>query len=105
MNPVTPTQDQLGLPLRDLRVSVTDRCNFRCRYCMPRETFGPGFRFLPRAEILGFEEITRAVEAAEWRTSLQTQQAACARARGPTSLWWSMARSSRRTWHPGPLPG
>ena len=64
MNPVTPTQDLLGRPLRDLRVSVTDRCNFRCRYCMPRETFGPGFRFLPRAEILAFEEITRVVEAA-----------------------------------------
>jgi cyclic pyranopterin phosphate synthase len=64
MNPVTPTQDLLGRPLRDLRVSVTDRCNFRCRYCMPKETFGPGFRFLPRAEILAFEEITRVVEAA-----------------------------------------
>ena len=59
-----PTRDRLGRPLRDLRVSVTDRCNFRCRYCMPKETFGPGFRFLPRAEILSFEEITRVVEAA-----------------------------------------
>ena len=46
-------------PLRDLRVSVTDRCNFRCRYCMPRELFGPGFAFLPSSEILSFEEITR----------------------------------------------
>jgi cyclic pyranopterin phosphate synthase len=45
--------------MRDLRISVTDRCNFRCRYCMPREVFGPEFRFLPRAEILTFEEITR----------------------------------------------
>jgi len=61
---VTPTRDLLGRPLRDLRVSVTDRCNFRCGYCMPKETFGPGFRFLPRAEILTFEEITRVVEAA-----------------------------------------
>ena len=50
--------DRLGRPLRDLRVSVTDRCNFRCRYCMPREVFGPGFEFLPRDEILSFEEIT-----------------------------------------------
>lgn len=50
-------QDRFGRPLRDLRVSVTDRCNFRCRYCMPQEVFGPGFRFLPRAEVLTFEEI------------------------------------------------
>src|SRR3954467_13550390 len=52
-------QDQLGRQLRDLRISVTDRCNFRCRYCMPREAFGPNFAFLPRAEILSFEEIAR----------------------------------------------
>jgi cyclic pyranopterin phosphate synthase len=45
--------------LRDLRISVTDRCNFRCSYCMPRSVFGPGFRFLPAAEILSFEEIAR----------------------------------------------
>ena len=51
--------DRLGRPLRDLRISVTDRCNFRCRYCMPREVFGPDFAFLPRSEILSFEEITR----------------------------------------------
>jgi cyclic pyranopterin phosphate synthase len=51
--------DVLGRPLRDLRVSVTDRCNFRCTYCMPREVFGRDFAFLPRAEILTFEEIER----------------------------------------------
>ncbi|MGH7621049.1 MAG: radical SAM protein, partial [Gemmatimonadaceae bacterium] len=51
--------DQRGRPLRDLRISVTDRCNFRCRYCMPREVFGADFAFLPRSEILTFEEITR----------------------------------------------
>ena len=51
--------DRLGRPLRDLRISVTDRCNFRCRYCMPREIFGPDHAFLPRAEILTFEEIER----------------------------------------------
>jgi cyclic pyranopterin phosphate synthase len=45
--------------MRDLRISVTDRCNFRCRYCMPRETFGESFQFLPRSEILTFEEIAR----------------------------------------------
>ena len=54
-------RDRLGRPLRDLRLSVTDRCNFRCRYCMPREVFGPDFAFLPREEILRFEEMTRVV--------------------------------------------
>ena len=53
--------DTLGRPLGDLRVSVTDRCNFRCRYCMPREQFGPNHAFLPRAELLTFEEIARVV--------------------------------------------
>jgi len=53
--------DTLGRPLRDLRVSVTDRCNLRCSYCMPADVFGPGYAFLPRAEILTFEEITRVV--------------------------------------------
>ena len=51
--------DRFGRPLRDLRISVTDRCNFRCRYCMPREVFGADFEFLPRDEILSFEEIAR----------------------------------------------
>ncbi len=54
-----PPRDRLGRPLGDLRVSVTDRCNFRCRYCMPREVFGRDHEFLPRAEILTFEEIAR----------------------------------------------
>ncbi len=51
--------DRLARPLRDLRISVTDRCNFRCTYCMPREVFGADFRFMPRAELLTFEEVTR----------------------------------------------
>ncbi len=55
--------DTLGRPMRDLRVSVTDRCNFRCVYCMPKEVFGRDHAFLPRAEILDFEEIERAVRA------------------------------------------
>jgi len=49
--------------LRDLRISVTDRCNFRCRYCMPREVFGPDFAFAPRDDLLTFEEIARLVRA------------------------------------------
>jgi cyclic pyranopterin phosphate synthase len=55
--------DRRARPLLDLRVSVTDRCNFRCRYCMPREHFGSGHVFLPRSEILDFEEIARVVSA------------------------------------------
>jgi cyclic pyranopterin phosphate synthase len=55
----SPLLDTLGRPLGDLRLSVTDRCNFRCRYCMPRERFGKDHEFLPRAELLSFEELTR----------------------------------------------
>src|SRR5438067_2560871 len=51
--------DALGRPLRDLRISVTDRCNFRCTYCMPREVFGKDYAFLPHEALLSFEEITR----------------------------------------------
>ena len=51
--------DTLGRRLRDLRISVTDRCNFRCAYCMPREVFGRDYEFLERAELLTFEEIER----------------------------------------------
>ena len=58
--PLIPV-DRLGRRFADLRVSVTDRCNFRCPYCMPREVFGPGYEFLPRSAILSFEEIVRVV--------------------------------------------
>ncbi|MBL8305516.1 MAG: GTP 3',8-cyclase MoaA, partial [Rubrivivax sp.] len=51
--------DTLGRPLRDLRISVTDRCNFRCSYCMPKEVFDPQYKFLPQSSLLSFEEITR----------------------------------------------
>ena len=51
--------DTLGRPLRDLRISVTDRCNFRCNYCMPSEIFGKDYAFLPQSSLLSFEEITR----------------------------------------------
>src|SRR5437868_1817301 len=56
-----PLADALGRPLHALRISVTDRCNFRCGYCMPKEIFGKDYQFLPRAEILTFEEIERLV--------------------------------------------
>ncbi len=51
--------DALGRPLRDLRISVTDRCNFRCSYCMPKEVFDKDYPYLPHASLLTFEEITR----------------------------------------------
>jgi cyclic pyranopterin phosphate synthase len=56
---VTSVRDTLDRPLRDLRISVTDRCNFRCVYCMPKEVFGRDYRFLPRRDLLTFEEIER----------------------------------------------
>lgn len=57
--PLTQIPDALGRPLRDLRISLTDRCNFRCTYCMPRERFGSEHAFLPRSHLLRFEEIER----------------------------------------------
>ena len=56
MEPIT---DKFGRPIRDLRISVTDRCNFRCSYCMPKEIFGDDYVFLPKSELLSFEEIER----------------------------------------------
>ncbi|RZL31827.1 MAG: radical SAM protein, partial [Rubrivivax sp.] len=58
-----PLADALGRPLRDLRISVTDRCNFRCGYCMPKQVFDKHHEFLPHAELLSFEEITRLARA------------------------------------------
>lgn len=52
-------RDTRGRQIRDLRISVTDRCNFRCTYCMPKEVFGPDYEFLARSQLLSFEEITR----------------------------------------------
>ena len=61
MSTQSPIQlgDAFGRPLRDIRISVTDRCNFRCPYCMPAELYGDAYEFLPRSEILSFEEIER----------------------------------------------
>ena len=61
---MTTQQDSLGRPLRDLRISVTDRCNLRCSYCMPAEVFGSSYKFLPKPEILTYEEIVRVARAA-----------------------------------------
>jgi cyclic pyranopterin phosphate synthase len=57
-------RDQFGRPMHDLRISVMDRCNFRCPYCMPRQTFHDGYRFLRGSERLDFEEIVRVARAA-----------------------------------------
>ena len=57
-----PLRDRLNRPLETLRVSITDRCNFRCVYCMPKEVFGREYRFLERRELLSFEEIARVAE-------------------------------------------
>ncbi len=63
--PITlPILDTYQRPLRDLRISVTDRCNFRCTYCMPKEIFGRDFAFLPPSQLLSFEEITRLAQVA-----------------------------------------
>ncbi|PKJ55323.1 GTP 3',8-cyclase MoaA [Bacillus sp. SN10] len=59
MNMKSVTLDKLQRPLKDLRISVTDRCNFRCRYCMPEEIFGPDYSFLSNDKILSFDEIER----------------------------------------------
>lgn len=57
MTTLPPLLDQFGRPVRDLRISITDRCNFRCVYCMPKMVFGRDYPFLPRADLLSFEEI------------------------------------------------
>ncbi|HEU5003636.1 MAG TPA: GTP 3',8-cyclase MoaA [Actinomycetota bacterium] len=59
VQPAESVVDLLGRPVRDLRISVTDRCNFRCVYCMPKEVFGPGYQFLKGANLLSYEEIAR----------------------------------------------
>jgi len=59
---ITPIKDFFGRQLRDLRISVTDKCNLRCNYCMPKEIFGPDYQFLPQKELLTFEEIARLAE-------------------------------------------
>ncbi len=56
---VEQIKDKLGRSIRDLRLSVTDRCNFRCDYCMPKEVFGDDFVFLPKNELLTFDEMAR----------------------------------------------
>ena len=61
-SPADRLTDRLHRPLRDLRISVTDRCNFRCGYCMPRAAFGRDHAFLPQPDLLSFEEITRAAK-------------------------------------------
>jgi GTP 3',8-cyclase len=63
--PLAPPSDMLGRQLRDLRISVTDRCNFRCTYCMPKEVFGRDHAYLPSSDLLSFEEIARLARLAK----------------------------------------
>jgi len=63
MTEIKPITDKFGRLLKDLRISVTDRCNLRCTYCMPKEIFGDDYQFLPREQLLDFEEITRVAKA------------------------------------------
>lgn len=62
--PGQPITDDRGRPLRDMRISVTDRCNFRCTYCMPRDIFGSDYQFMPQTQLLNFAEITRVARIA-----------------------------------------
>lgn len=64
VSPAPDISDRLDRPLRDLRVSVTDRCNFRCVYCMPKDVFDSSYKFLPKSELLSYEEILSVVRAA-----------------------------------------
>ncbi len=59
---IEPIKDHFGRPLKDLRISVIDQCNFRCTYCMPKEIFGDDYPFLPESELLHFDEIVRLAE-------------------------------------------
>jgi len=56
-------KDSLNRPVRDLRISVTDRCNFRCGYCMPKEIFGRDYEFMPHDDLLSFEEIEKVAKS------------------------------------------
>ena len=78
--------DTLGRPLRDLRISVTDRCNFRCVYCMPKEVFGRDFQFLAHDEMLSFEEIARLARV--------FRRLASRRSASPAASRWCAATSS-----------
>ena len=79
--------DTFGRPLRDLRISVTDRCNFRCVYCMPKEVYGRDHRFLDRRELLTFEEIARVARVVR-------RAAACGRSASPAASRSCAATSS-----------
>ena len=77
--------DRLNRPLRDLRISVTDRCNFRCVYCMPREVFGPGYAFVPRKDLLTLEEIASIMGVTRERVR-QIEAQALRKLRHPTRM-------------------
>jgi len=79
-----PPADARARALRDLRISVTDRCNFRCTYCMPKEVFDAHYEFLPHAEVLSFEEIVRMAARSDISEELE-------RFRGHVTHWAALA--------------
>lgn len=94
---IVPTtfHDSLSRPLRDLRLSVTDRCNFRCGYCMPKEVFGRGYDFLPKESVLTFEEYARLarvfVSLGVEKSGSPVASRCC---EGISTAWWRCSRRS-----------
>ena len=98
--------DQLGRPLRDLRISVTDRCNFRCSYCMPKDVFDRDYVFLPQTSLLSFEEIARLAcifvahgqdcAAGSKHRRLTAPPGSIAASRAPAARRWPGRRGGRR---------
>ncbi len=95
--------DRLARPLTDLRISVTDRCNFRCSYCMPKEVFDKDYQYLPHSALLSFEEITRLARLfASARRARRSGSPAASRCCARTSRCWSSSspRCARREGQP-----
>ena len=95
--------DRLQRPLLDLRISVTDRCNFRCVYCMPRETFDQDYPYVPHAELLSFEEITRLARIFVRRGTARSASRGASPCCAATSSRWctcwpACAPNSARRW-------
>ena len=102
-----PLHDTLGRPLETLRVSITDRCNFRCVYCMPKEVFGRDYAFLDRRELLSFEEIARVCQpgvrrARASRTVRLTRAASRSSAATSRSSYRYCSAAIRRSRRAGP---
>ena len=90
-----PIADALGRPIHDLRISVTDRCNFRCTYCMPAEVYGERYHFLPQKAILSYEETARLTQLFVDLGVTKVRLTGASRWCGGTSIrWWRCSRAS-----------